>query len=79
MLYGATSKELLKLAIFIMPTFAQANNSGMTQGQTTSSAAESNMGYSSGSSNASSNMGNIGANIGSNNVVVNHHSKEHSL
>lgn len=64
MLYGATSKELLRLikskiglilqslvvlAIFIMPTFAQANNS-------------TNMGMS---------TGNIGANTGSNNVVVN--------
>lgn len=64
MLYGAASKELLRmikskiglillplvvLAIFIMPTLAQANNS-------------SNMGMS---------TGNIGANTGTNNVVVN--------
>lgn len=82
--FGATSKELLKLmktktgvillslailAIFIMPTFAQANNTGMMQGQTTSTAAQGNMSLR--LSNASSSTGNIGANIGSNNVIVN--------
>lgn len=71
--FGATYKELLKLiktkagvillslavlAIFIMPTFAQANSSEMAQGQATSS-------------NASSKMGTTGANAGSNSVVVN--------
>ncbi len=71
--FGATSKELLRLiktktgvillslavlAIFIMPTFAQANSSGMAQGQAMSS-------------NASSIMGTTGASAGSNSIVVN--------
>lgn len=71
MLCGATSKELLRLiktkigmillsmavlAIFVLPTFALANNTGMAQGQTTS--------------NASSNMGTTGT-AGSNSAVVN--------
>ncbi len=71
--FGATSKELFRLiktktgvillslavlAIFIMPTFAQANSSEMAQGQATSS-------------NASLNMGTTGAIAGSNSTVVN--------
>lgn len=71
--FGATYKELLRLiktktgvillsltvlAIFIMPTFAQANNSEMAQGQAMIS-------------NASSIMGTTGVNAGLNNTVVN--------
>lgn len=50
--------SLAVLAIFIVPTFAQANSSEMAQGQAMSS-------------NASSIMGTTGANAGSNSTVVN--------
>ncbi len=88
MLYGATSKELFRLiktktgvillslavlAIFIMPTFAAANNSGMTKGQASSASQSSMSSNVAGSSNASSNIGangNMSANTGSNGVAV---------
>lgn len=55
---GVILLSLAVLAIFIVPTFAQANSSGMAQGQATSS-------------NASSIMGITGANAGLNSVIVN--------
>ncbi len=79
--FGATYKELLRLiktktgvillslavlAIFIVPTFAQANSSEMEQGQATFS-------------NASSIMGTTGANAGSNSTVVNIMAQNHTF
>ncbi len=55
---GVILLSLALLAIFIIPTFAQANSSEMAQGQATLS-------------NASSIMGTTGANAGSNSIVVN--------
>lgn len=55
---GVILLSLAVLAIFIVPAFAQANNSEMAQGQAAFS-------------NASSIMGTTGASAGSNNIVVN--------